>query len=128
MSDAGLMNGLLAISVALMSAATPAAVAQANEAADLSVELASGTPLERQGRDQLQRLVRGYDIHPWMFTRRIRIESGVIPHSHPVLTLNTAIPRHLSRVSDPWTSLGPFNPDAHEANARGWRIRRGRDE
>jgi hypothetical protein len=77
------------LGVMLILAVAPRAAAQADAAPDLSIELASGTPLERQGRDQLERLVRSYDLRPWLFTRTIRIQSRVIPHSHPVLTLNT---------------------------------------
>src|SRR5262249_23660555 len=57
------------------------------EAIDIRVQ--SGSPLEERGRDQLRRLLRTYDLHKWLFTRDVLIQSGVIPHSHPVLTLNT---------------------------------------
>ena len=30
-----------------------------------------------------------HDLHKWLFTRDVLLQSGVIPHSHPVLTLNT---------------------------------------
>jgi hypothetical protein len=55
----------------------------------IDIRLQSGTPLEERGRDQLRRLLRTYDLHKWLFTRDVLIQSGVIPHSHPVLTLNT---------------------------------------
>lgn len=38
---------------------------------------------------QLLGLLRRYDLARWRFTSTIRIEGGVIPHSHPTLTLNT---------------------------------------
>ena len=34
-------------------------------------------------------MLRTYDLHKWLFTRDVLIQSGVIPHSHPVFTLNT---------------------------------------
>lgn len=40
----------------------------------------------------LQRLLKAYDLSDWVWTRKVIIEDGAIPHSHPVLTLNT---RHL---------------------------------
>lgn len=55
----------------------------------LEIRTASGTALEERGREQLRRLVASYDVERWLFTRTIRIESGVIPHSDPVLTLST---------------------------------------
>lgn len=59
-----------------------------------SVSLAHGDEREREALDQLERLLQTYDLGKWAFTRRVHIESGTIPHSHPVLTLNT---RHLDR-------------------------------
>jgi hypothetical protein len=40
---------------------------------------------------QLQRLLRNYDLSQWQFTSTVYIDSapGVIPHSHPQLTLST---------------------------------------
>ena len=54
----------------------------------LEVETVNGSEREEAAKVQLQRLVATYDLDPWTFTRRVRIEAGVIPHSHPVLTLN----------------------------------------
>jgi hypothetical protein len=34
-------------------------------------------------------LLSSYDLDPWIVTQEDRIETGVDPHSHPVLTLNT---------------------------------------
>jgi hypothetical protein len=42
-----------------------------------------------EARQQLRRLLSEYDLDPWIFTREVRIEAGVDPHSHPILTLNT---------------------------------------
>lgn len=41
---------------------------------------------------QLLALLGRYDLSRWRFTSTVHIERGVIPHSHPILTLNT---RHL---------------------------------
>lgn len=43
-------------------------------------------------KKQLQRLIKQYDVSRWLFTKKVLIERDVIPHSHPILTLNT---RHL---------------------------------
>lgn len=58
----------------------------------IDIELASGTAREQAAETQLRRLLETHDLEPLIFTTRVRIEGGVIPHSHPVLTLNT---RHL---------------------------------
>ena len=55
----------------------------------ISIELAHDNPDERAAKEQLERLLTQYDLSRWIFTKRVRIEQGVRPHSHPVLTLNT---------------------------------------
>jgi hypothetical protein len=67
------------------------AVAQTTPS-QLEITLKNNDQREQQTRQQLQRLLSAYDVSNWVFTRKIIIESGVIPHSHPVLTLST---RHL---------------------------------
>mgnify|MGYP006272575099 FL=1 len=44
---------------------------------------------EEQARQQLRRLLSTYALDPWIVTTRVKIAAGEIPHSHPVLTLNT---------------------------------------
>jgi len=58
----------------------------------LDISLKSGSPAETQTREQLQRLLKAYDLSKWIFTKSILIDEKSIPHSHPVLTLHT---RHL---------------------------------
>lgn len=60
----------------------------------LEIQLKNQDSLEIRTKDQLLKLISSYDIKKWIFTRKIIIESGyhAVPHSHPVLTLNT---RHL---------------------------------
>jgi hypothetical protein len=41
-------------------------------------------------RDQLRRLLSQHDLSKWIFTKKVLIDRDAgIPHSHPVLTLNT---------------------------------------
>ncbi len=56
---------------------------------EIVIRLHSGNEREVRAEAQLKRLLREYDLSPWFFTREVMIESGVIPHSHPVLTVNT---------------------------------------
>jgi hypothetical protein len=55
----------------------------------IDISLAHGSAAEMKTRDQLQRLLKTYDLSDWVWTRIIIIEERAIPHSHPVLTLNT---------------------------------------
>lgn len=61
----------------------------------LTIELMNHDDKEQRTKDQLLRLIDSHDLSALFFTKKIRIKSGfdVIPHSHPVLTLNT---RHLN--------------------------------
>lgn len=46
----------------------------------------------------MESFLNDYDLKPYLFTKSIKIKPGVIPHSHPMLTLNTfwnASPNHL---------------------------------
>ena len=63
------------------------------EAKDVvEIELAVGSDREKAAERQLRQLLDAYDLDHLIETRRVRIEGGAVPHSHPVLTLNT---RHL---------------------------------
>jgi hypothetical protein len=55
----------------------------------IEISLKNNSKSEAQTKERLQRLLQQYDLSKWIFTRKILIEDGVIPHSHPVLTLNT---------------------------------------
>ena len=56
---------------------------------EIVIRLHSENEREVKAEAQLKRLLREYDLSPWFFTREVMIESGVIPHGYPVLTLNT---------------------------------------
>ncbi len=47
------------------------------------------TDREKAVIPRVQELLNKYDLGKWIFTDKIIIEAFAIPHSHPVLTLNT---------------------------------------
>jgi hypothetical protein len=51
-------------------------------------------------KSMLLKLRGAYDLAPFEYTRRVRIAPGEIPHSHPVLTINTMV-----RAEQPLLSL-----------------------
>lgn len=55
----------------------------------MNISLAHGTDAEVQTRDRLQNLLDMYDLQPWKFTDAVVIDETSVPHSHPLLTLNT---------------------------------------
>ena len=59
---------------------------------EIKISLKNGSKDEQQTKEQLQRLLKTYDLSKWIFTKSISIDEKAIPHSHPVLTLST---RHL---------------------------------
>src|SRR5262252_3895760 len=63
-------------------------------AAELEITLKNGSPPEASTAEQLRGLLQRLDVAPWLFTTRVEIEARAVPHSHPVLTLNT---RHLGQ-------------------------------
>lgn len=56
---------------------------------EIAIRLHSGNEREVKAEAQLRRLLREYDLSPWFFTREVLIESGVVPHAYPVITLST---------------------------------------
>ena len=58
----------------------------------IEISLKNNSQSEIQTKEQLQRLLKTYDLSKWIFTKSVVIEENVIPHSHPVLTLST---RHI---------------------------------
>jgi hypothetical protein len=56
------------------------------------IVLVHNTQREQQTKDQLMRLFEQHTLDKWLYTEHIQIEEQAIPHSHPVLTLNTRHP------------------------------------
>lgn len=83
-----------AVLIVFLFAGCASGAAPKPEPLPVAITLTHGDERERETQAQLDRLLRTYDVRPWIFTDKIVIESGrrVIPHSHPVLTLST---RHL---------------------------------
>jgi len=46
-------------------------------------------PEELAIKERLEALLEKYDLEPYLYTKEVNIQQGTIPHSHPVLTLNT---------------------------------------
>jgi hypothetical protein len=99
-SEGRMLQGLLLLCGVVLLTVITAGRAWSDEA--IEIRLHHGTPLEERARDQLRRLLRTYDLRKWLFTRDVLIQSGVIPHSHPVLTLNTR------NVDDDMAQLATF--------------------
>ena len=59
------------------------------QAAGFTLRLAHGNAREQAARAQFERVLAAHALDPWIQSREIVFEQGAIPHSHPVLTLNT---------------------------------------
>ena len=68
---------------------TPAAEASTVPQDTFVIRLANGTDAERRTKERLERIIRENDIARWIETREIMIDETQIPHSHPVLTIDT---------------------------------------
>lgn len=76
---------LLSTSIAAMVAV---AASQAS-AQPTQPHVTFASELEEQGRAQIRRLLASYDLSPWIFTDKVKVEAGAEPHSMPILTMNT---------------------------------------
>ena len=54
----------------------------------LEIALKHGDKREADTKEQLQRLLKRYDVAKWTFTNSIVIDEQTLPHSHPVLSLH----------------------------------------
>jgi hypothetical protein len=82
------MTKMVSVFLVLAAVSLTGAVAAAQTPA-ISIELANNSPNEQKAKEQLERLLKELDLSRWIFTKKVRIEQRVQPHSHPVLTLNT---------------------------------------
>jgi hypothetical protein len=53
----------------------------------LDLEIEAKDSASKEAKKVLEDLLGKYDLAPYIHTKKVRIESDVIPHSHPVLTL-----------------------------------------
>ncbi|KID57370.1 hypothetical protein JF50_09155 [Pseudoalteromonas luteoviolacea] len=59
--------------------------------AAISIKTAAGTDKELKIENTLKKLMDKYDIEQWIYTSKALVnEKARVPHSHPVLTMNTA--------------------------------------
>jgi len=56
---------------------------------EIEITTKNDTEREKSTAVLLKEVLSEYDLSKWIFTNKVIIEQGVIPHSHPVLTLNT---------------------------------------
>ncbi len=75
----------------------------AHAQADVEISLKANTEKEQQKKIQLERLLKQYNLSKWIFTSSVLIDEQTrIPHSHPVLTLNT------NQLDDDLATLSTF--------------------
>ena len=72
----------------------------------LDLRLVNDSSAEAQTRDLLVELLDTYPLEKWRYADVVQIEDDVIPHSHPILTLNS---RH-----DPQNALRLLSSYIHE--------------
>lgn len=83
----GLLKLVAAVLITIPVTSSPILAQQRD--ASISIALSANSPDETEARVQLRRILDSWDVTPWMFTRELRIDARAIPHSHPVLTVNT---------------------------------------
>ena len=83
-----IMRPSILLAIATLASATLAPQLWAQDAGT-ETEITFTEDKKEAARQQLRRLLADYDLDCWIFTREVRIDVGVDPHSHPILTLNT---------------------------------------
>ncbi len=63
------------------------------------VRLATGSPAEVVTKVSLDSLLDRLDLSRFLITDEVVIQDGVVPHSHPVLTLTTGYPHEAALLS-----------------------------
>lgn len=63
----------------------------------IDIILKNNSNTEKNAKKQLLSLLKKYDLSKYILTDKVIIEDRVIPHSHPVLTLNTRHNLNLDR-------------------------------
>ncbi|MEM6813773.1 MAG: hypothetical protein AAF600_05195 [Bacteroidota bacterium] len=66
---------------------------------NLKIGIENQTRKEELTRVKLTRVLEEYDVQKWIFVDTLRIAEREIPHSHPILTLNTRPQSDLSLLS-----------------------------
>lgn len=93
---------------------------------EVTIETASDHPRELQTADALRELLATCDLSGLQWTSRVVVENWVIPHSHPVLTLNTRVQgdqllaAYLHEQMHWWTAQHPGFGSAISDTRREW--------
>jgi hypothetical protein len=66
---------------------------------DVAIDLSATQKASEHVRTILLKLRQDYDLSLYEYARQVRIAPGEIPHSHPVLTLNTRIAEDAALLS-----------------------------
>ena len=83
------MKKVLIVQAAVFALACLCSAAPVQAQSGTAAKITFTQQKKEDARQQLKRLLSEYDLDPWIFTQEVRIEAGVDPHSHPILTLNT---------------------------------------
>jgi hypothetical protein len=93
---------------------------------EVVVEAKTDHPREAQTRDELRRLLAEHDLSGLQWTDRVVIENWAVPHSHPILTLNTRtrgddlLAAYLHEQLHWWFDAHPHTRDAVDATRPAW--------
>jgi hypothetical protein len=93
---------------------------------DVSIEARTDDAREVRTRDELRELIASHDLSGLQWTDRVLVENWVVPHSHPVLTLNTRttgddlLSTYLHEQMHWWTSAQPGTDCAINATRETW--------
>ncbi|MFZ4715785.1 MAG: hypothetical protein ACOYL6_18830 [Bacteriovoracaceae bacterium] len=69
-----------------------------------ALEITEINPNQRTAltKHNMLNLIKDYNLEPFLYTKIINIQSRVIPHSHPILTLNTRTAEFPEKILSSW--------------------------
>lgn len=83
-----MLNLIIALT-AVIGLAKPSKQIRTSDAVIIRIGVKSGSSNELAAKIQLEKILKEYQVNDWLYTDTVVIEEKAIPHSHPVLTVNT---------------------------------------
>lgn len=86
--NVAVLNLIIALT-AVIALAKPSRQMETTCVVRIGIGVKSGSPNELAAKTQLEKILKEYQVNDWLYTDTVVIDEKAIPHSHPVLTVNT---------------------------------------
>jgi hypothetical protein len=97
-----MMKILIFLSILSLTACSSKSVQKREIASELEITEINPNQWTALTKKNMLGLASEYNLDPYLYTKKINIESRVIPHSHPILTLNTRNAEFPQKILSSW--------------------------